>query len=113
MHIPSSDWPTDESLFAYLPGVQAVIDWFGFCPDFHDGTLERLELAAGHASITIRTHRMTAKTDAEGFYVPDRRAAVTLRMSGVTGVKLEGDAANSGDTIPNCQSTANFLTRAV
>ena len=94
MEMPSSDWATDESLFASLPGGQAVIDWFGFCPDFHDGTLERLELSAGNAVLTVRTYRMTSKIDAEGFYVPDRRASVTLRMRSVTGVKLEGDAGS-------------------
>ena len=92
MEMPSSDWTTDQALFASLPGGQAVIDWFGFCPDFHDGTLERLELSAGNAALVVRTYRMTSKVDAEGFHVPDRHASVTLRMRGVTGVKLEGDA---------------------
>ncbi len=90
----SSDWATDESLFASLPGGQTVIDWFGFCPVFHDGTLERLELSEGNGILTIRTYRMTSKIDAEGFYVLDRHASVTLRMRGVTGVKLEGDAGS-------------------
>jgi hypothetical protein len=94
MEMPSSDWATDEVLFASLPGGQDVIDWFGFCPSFHDGTLERLELAAGNAILTVRTYRMGTKTDAEGFYVTDRKACVTLSMRGVTGVKLEGDAGS-------------------
>lgn len=94
MEMPSSDWATDEVLFASLPGGQEVIDWFGFCPSFHDGTLERLELVGGNANLTVRTYRMGSKTDAEGFYVADRKAAVTLVMRGVTGLKLEGDAGS-------------------
>jgi hypothetical protein len=90
--MPLSPWTTDENLFASLPGGQTVIDWFGFCPDFHDGTLERLELSAGNAVLTVRAFRMTTKTDTSGFYVRDRHAFVTLRMRGVTGVRLEGDA---------------------
>jgi hypothetical protein len=94
MEMPSSDWVPDEALFASLPGGQKVIDWFGFCPVFHDGALDRLEVFGGGAALTVRTYRMTSKVDAEGFYVPDRRAAVTLQMGGVTGVKLEGDAGS-------------------
>jgi len=37
---------------------------------------------------------MTSETDPNGFYVLDRHAFVTLRMRGVTGVKLEGDAGS-------------------
>jgi hypothetical protein len=44
MGMPSSDWSTGENLFVSLPGGQSVVDWFGFCPDFHDGALEPLEL---------------------------------------------------------------------
>jgi hypothetical protein len=84
----------DRDLFASLPGGQAVIDWFGFCPDFHDGTVERLELSGGNAVLAIRAFRMTSKVDAEGYFVPDRHALVTLHMRGVTGLKLEGDAGS-------------------
>jgi len=94
MDMPSSDWATDEKLFASLPGGQTIIDWFGFCPSFHDGTLERLELSAGDATLTVRTFRMGVKTDAEGFHVLDRLASVTLRLRGVSGVMLEGDAGS-------------------
>lgn len=86
------DWNTDAELFASLPGGQAVIDWFGFCPDFHDGSLEKFELSVGNAMLSVRTFRMTSETDENGFFVLDRNAVVILRMRGVTGVKLEGDA---------------------
>jgi hypothetical protein len=35
---------------------------------------------------------MTSKIDRNGFFVLDRHAVVVLRMRGVTGLKLEGDA---------------------
>ena len=94
MENPSSDWATDERLFASLPGGQAVIDWFGFCPDFHDGILERLELSGANAAITVRTWRMGPAVDTEGYFVRERLALVTLRLLGVSGVKLEGDAGS-------------------
>jgi len=92
MNAPAPYWKTDEELFASLLGGQAVIDWFGFCPDFHDGELEKLELSGGNATLRVRTHRMTSETDAKGFIVLDRHAVVTLHMRGVTGVKLGGNA---------------------
>lgn len=88
------DFATDKQLFASLPGGQAIIDWFGFCPSFHDASLEKVELSAGAATLQIRTFRMNSETDAEGHHVLDRHALVTLRMSGVTGVKLEGEAGS-------------------
>ena len=84
----------DNDLFASLPGGQAVIDWFGFCPDFHDGTLDRLELSGRDAVLTVKASRMTDKVDAEGYYVLDRHVLVTLRMRSVTGLKLDGDAGS-------------------
>ncbi len=94
MDMPSTDWATDESLVASLPGARVLIDWFGFCPHFHDATLERFELSDGNATLSIRTFRMTSATDKEGFYVLDRHALVTLRLAGVTGLKLEGEAGS-------------------
>jgi len=92
MSISAPDWTTDAKLFSTLPGGQAVIDWFGFCPDFHDSSLERLELSVGNAMLSVRTFRMTSKTDENGFFILDRHATVIFRMQGVTGVQLEGDA---------------------
>jgi hypothetical protein len=94
MDIESQTWATDEALFASLQGGQAVIDWFGFCPNFHDGTLERLQLSNKTALLIVRSYRMTSKVSSEGFYVPDKHAAVTLLMRGVTGVRLDGDAGS-------------------
>ena len=62
----SADQATDENLFASLPGGKAVIDWFGFCPSFHDATLERVEFSRGKAVIVLKTFRMTSETDANG-----------------------------------------------
>ena len=94
MEMPSSDWTTDNDFFASLPGGQAVIDWFGFVPDFHDGTVDRLELSGRDALLAIKASIMTNKVDAKGYYVPDRHALVTLRIKSITGLKLEGDAGS-------------------
>jgi hypothetical protein len=94
METPRPDWSTDEDLFASLPGGRAVIDWFGFCPYFHDSVLERLELSERNASLAIRAFRMTNATDANGYFILDRHALVTLQMRSVTGLRLDGDAGS-------------------
>jgi hypothetical protein len=81
-------------IVASLPGGQALIDWFGFCPSFHDATLERLDVSGGNAVLAIRAFRMTSEVNAEGHFVLDRHALVTLRMLAVTGLKLAGDAGS-------------------
>ncbi len=87
-------YPTDKALFASLPGGQAVIDWFGFCPSFHDATLESATIADGNASLTIRAFRMTDQTDEKGYFILDRHAQVVIHMRSVTGLSLTGDAVS-------------------
>ena len=84
----------NESFFASFPGGQAVIDWFGFCPDFHDASLERIEVASGHAILAMHAFRTTSEVEAAGYFIRDRHALVTLRMERITGLKLEGDAGS-------------------
>ncbi|ACS55095.1 MULTISPECIES: hypothetical protein [Rhizobium] len=90
----SSDRDNDENLFASLAGGQAVIDWFGFCPRFHDASLERLEIVNGNVFLAIRAFRMTDKLDAQRRFICDRHALVTLRMSAVSGMRLHGSAVS-------------------
>lgn len=85
---------TDVELIASMPGGRALIDWFGGGPSFHDGVLERLEIAAGGATLTISTFKMTDRVDASGHFILDRHAVVTLTLTGVTGLRLEGDAGS-------------------
>jgi hypothetical protein len=90
----SSDWDNDQTLFASLTGGQAVIDWFGFCPRFHDASLERLEIVNGNILLAIYASRMTDELDQHGRFICDRHAIVTLRMSGVSGIRLHGSAVS-------------------
>jgi hypothetical protein len=85
---------TDKALVSSLPGGQAVIDWFGFCPSFHDATLERVVIANGSASLSLMAFRMTDRTDENGYFILDRHVQVVIRMRGVTGLSLTGDAVS-------------------
>ncbi|MET7244205.1 hypothetical protein ABZT49_12620 [Methylobacterium sp. EM32] len=87
-------YPTDKALFAPLPGGQAVIDWFGFCPSFHDATLDGITIADGSASIVLKAFRMTDEIDENGYFILDRHAQVVIHMRRVTGLSLTGDAVS-------------------
>jgi hypothetical protein len=89
-----ADWRTDPELFASLPGGAALIDWFGFVPTFHDATLEGLEMSDGATTLRLKAFRMTNEVDAEGYYVLDRHALVTISLSGVSGISLTGNASS-------------------
>lgn len=86
-------WRTDPALFAALPGGQAVIDWFGFVPSFHDATLKRLDIAGDALVLALEAFRITDRIALGGQFVLDRHALVTFRMTGVSGLRLIGNAA--------------------
>jgi len=56
--------------------------------------LERLELGHNDAVLTIRTSRMTDRIGPDGRNIHDHHALVTIRLTGVTGLKLEGEAGS-------------------
>ena len=88
-------WTTDNEVFLSLPGGEALAEWFGFIPSFHDATLERLKLGEGSASLTLKAFRMTREVNSEGFFVTDKHVLVHIHLSGVTGVKLNGNSSSS------------------
>ena len=84
-----------EAMFADLPGGQAVIDWFGYAPSFHDAKLTELSFASGNAELKIAAFRMTSDIDERGYFVLDRHAMVILSLARVTGVDVGGEDAHS------------------
>lgn len=85
-------WATDPALVSTLTGGKSVIDWFGFAPSFHDATLVGLDIGSGSVTIRIEAFRITSEVDANGYYVLDKHAVVTLSMHRVSGISLTGDA---------------------
>ncbi len=92
--VDSSQWKTDEKLFAGLAGGDAIIGWFGYVPAFHDASLTELVLGDRTAAVTIRSSRTTDEVGSDGFCVQDKHASVTIRFDDVTGVSLAGDATS-------------------
>ena len=78
-----------ESAFGSIPGGPALIEWFGFVPNFHDAELVEVRLASNDTStLRIRAFRMTDKVDGRGYFILDKHAVVTILLEGVTYVAL-------------------------
>lgn len=74
-----------RSILHDLPGGQALFDWFGRVPRFHDAYLLALKLSsAGPSLIRIHGWNMTGEVDADGYFVLDRHVVVTMELDDVS-----------------------------
>jgi hypothetical protein len=72
-----------------IPGGDALFDWFGHVPHFHDGEILEITLVSiGPSRLRIHTWRMTDKVDSEGYFVLDRHIVVTITLIDVTYIAL-------------------------
>ena len=80
-----------ETVIHEIQGGQALVDWFGRRPRFHDGNLMEVTISAIGRSGMIRVHgfNMTNQIDADGYFVLDRHAIVSLALEGVAAVHLD------------------------
>ena len=69
----NEDWHTDAKLFRSLPGGDAIVDWFGYVPSFHDAELLELKIAPEAVVIRLHVFRMnptpTATSCATGMHL--------------------------------------------
>jgi len=72
-----------------IPGGAALIEWFGFVPNFHDGVVLSTRLASdGPGEVKIHTWRMTDRTDEKGYFILDKHAVVTFVLDDVVEINL-------------------------
>lgn len=72
-----------------IPGGADLIEWFGFVPNFHDGSVLFAEFVdGGKGEIRIHAWRMTDQTDERGYFILDRHAVVTFSFDDVRDIKL-------------------------
>jgi hypothetical protein len=78
-----------ESVWSSIPGGQALIEWFGRVPHFHDAQLREINLVGdGLTTLGIRTWQITEKIDEQGYFILDKHVAVTIVLEGVTHIEL-------------------------
>lgn len=75
-----------------IPGWKAVIDWFGYTPNFHDAEVVSVDLRRAPEPSQVRLHAWRTNSDVTeaGHYRQDRHALVTFTILGITSLKLEG-----------------------
>ncbi|TSD83350.1 hypothetical protein FFK22_038245 [Mycobacterium sp. KBS0706] len=72
-----------------IPGGAALIEWFGFVPNFHDGLVLATRLASdGPGEIRIHTWRITNRTDERGYFILDKHTVVTFSLEDIRAVNF-------------------------
>ena len=72
-----------------IPGGEALIDWFGQVPAFHDADVMAINLVSNGTSVlNFWTWRMTDKVDAQGYFEIEKHIFVDIVLREVTYVSL-------------------------
>jgi hypothetical protein len=80
-----------ESPLLNIAGERELLEWFGRVPRSHDAEIKEIALLSiGESRLRIRAWDMTDKVDSKGFFILEKRAAVTISLSGVTSINLNG-----------------------
>lgn len=70
-----------------IPGGEALVEWFGRVPCFHDAELLEVTFSSkGAGLLRIHAWNMTDEVDAKGYFVLDKHAMVTLALDGVSAI---------------------------
>ncbi len=82
-----------EHIYDQIPGGQALLDWFGYVPSFHDAEIVGLDLRRTGQSL-LRIHYFIAPYVAEheqgGSYVFERHTVVTFALEDIMDLQLDG-----------------------
>jgi hypothetical protein len=80
---------TPVSALQKIPGGQALCDWFGRVPHYHDAEVLEISLSINRPSmLRIHTWEMTDKTDAKGYFILQKQIVVTVTLEDVSVVAL-------------------------
>lgn len=96
-----------------LAGAQALIEWFGRRPSFHDAEILSVSLdRAGTSRIRLHTWDMTSEVDAKGYYVLRNHVVVSFLLDDISDLELAGFSHQnviSGLTIKRSQEGIKLL----
>jgi hypothetical protein len=98
---------------SHIQNHQAVVDFFGRWPSFHDANAVAYEMDSGTGSIrlTLHTWLMTNEVDANGYFVLRNHALVSFRFHDLHDVQMDAFGAGNilyGLAISPCSDPALF-----
>jgi hypothetical protein len=80
-----------------VEGFQALAEWFGGTPGFHDGYMLALKFDfPAEAIFTVHAWRMTDRVNESGHFETERDFVATIRMSSLSEVHFETDYDGPG-----------------
>lgn len=72
-----------------ISGAQALYDWFGYWPDFHDAEVVKFSLdPAAPSCLVIHTWEMTKRVNEQGYYETTKHAVVKFEIDSIVNVSL-------------------------
>lgn len=78
---------SSKSALHDVPGGEALFEWFGRVPRFHDAKLLEITFPGkGAGRLHIQAWNVTDQVDANGYFVLDKHATVTLALAGVSAI---------------------------
>lgn len=89
LRLEAGYWAPDFELMRGFIGAAELDEWFGFTTDFHDSELIECRVKEGQARLVLAAFRITSRMDANGYYVLDKHAAVTLHLEGVSSCRVD------------------------
>jgi hypothetical protein len=74
-----------------VAGSQALIEWFGRWPSFHDGEILSISLSrSGSSCVRIHTWEMTKEVDEKGYFILRKHVIVSFFLDELTDLELNG-----------------------
>jgi hypothetical protein len=74
-----------------VAGSQALIEWFGRWPSFHDGEILSISLnRSGSSCVRIHTWETTKEVHENGYFILRKHVIVSFFLDGLTDLELNG-----------------------
>lgn len=74
-----------------VPGASALLEWFGYWPDFHDSEVLSIHLdRSGSSSIRVHAFDTTGEVDEKGFFVTRKHVVVSFMLEEIVTCRLDG-----------------------
>jgi hypothetical protein len=80
-----------QTAYHDVPGADALFQWFGYWPDFHDAEILEIDLnRSGSSRVRIHTFHVSDQVGKDGCRVCVRHVVVSFLLEGLKTTRLQG-----------------------